>query len=105
MGTGRNLQNFFKTCTKYSMNFIYHLLELLTQRDQKINLARYAYLLAKMEPDKSAKELEKEAYRKFSRDMYHWMMDKEDAEQLVMAIQLYVYLNRKNEEDTDENLK
>lgn len=101
----RYLQAFFGTRTGYGMNFLYHLLELLKHRDQQINLARYAYLLSRMEPEKSAAEQEKEDYRKFSKAMYRWMMHTEDAEHLVMAIQLYVYLNRKNEEDTDENLK
>ena len=78
------------------MSFLYHLNYLLRELEQeKIHLARYAYLLARMEPsDKSAKEL----YRRFSDCMYSWALDDEDREQLRTAIMIYVYTKRGREE-------
>lgn len=60
--------------------------------DDRINLARYAYLLARMEPrDKSRRE----DYRKFSQNMYRWGLSVRDRRQLITAIYLMVYMERK----------
>ena len=82
-------------------NFLYNLLALLRGRDEKINLARYVYLLSRMEPDKDASAEEKERYREFADKMYKWNLNDEDTRQLKTAILLYVYLTRKREEKDD----
>ena len=74
-------------------SFLYRLLEFLRQSDQeKINLARYAYLLARMEPRDRSK---RESYREFSRNMYRWGVSTADRRQLITAIYLMVYMERK----------
>ena len=72
--------------------FLYRLLDLLRHSSEQINLARFAYLLARMEPtkDKTAKQL----YQVFSKNMYQWYLQPEDRKQLVTAIYIYVYLTR-----------
>ena len=40
-----------------------------------MNLARYAYLLARMQPDERASIEQKTLYQEFSRKMYEWMLD------------------------------
>lgn len=73
--------------------FLYQLLELLRQaQEDRINLARYAYLLARMEPRDKAK---REQYRIFSQAMYRWALNQQDRQQLITAIYLYVYAERK----------
>ena len=42
---------------------------------KKINLARYAYLLARMEPGDKAPDENKKLYQEFSQKMYQWMLD------------------------------
>jgi CRISPR-associated protein Csm1 len=37
-------------------------------------------------------------YRDFSNQMYSWILNKKDRKQLLTAINLYVYLNRKETE-------
>ena len=69
------------------------LLELLRQAQKdKMNLARLAYLLARMEPRERHK---KESYRQFVDRMYGWGISAADRQQLITAIYLYVYTERK----------
>ena len=73
--------------------FLYQLLELLRQAQKdKMNLARLAYLLARMEPRERHK---KEGYRQFVDSMYGWGISAADRQQLITAIYLYVYTERK----------
>ena len=74
-------------------SFLYQLLEFLRQTsNDKINLARCAYLLARMEPrDRDRRD----AYRAFSRAVYQWARCEEDRSQLITAIYLFVYMRRK----------
>ncbi|MDO4492120.1 MAG: type III-A CRISPR-associated protein Cas10/Csm1 [Lachnospiraceae bacterium] len=88
-------------------SFLYHMLELLRGiKDDRINLARYAYLLGRVAPQKKSnltEEEEKEAetkakvYERFSKQMYEWSKHERDVRQLEMAIYLYVYMNRGKE--------
>lgn len=84
--------------------FLYRVLDLIratwsSDKAEKINIARFAYQLARIEPDRNATEEEKEIYQKFSKSMYQWIKKKEDAKQLEMAIYLYVYLIRDRKDD------
>lgn len=73
--------------------FLYQLLELLRQaQEDRINIARYAYLLAGMEPKEKYKQ---DSYRSFSSAMYRWALSAQDRRQLITAIYLYVYSERK----------
>lgn len=76
-------------------NFLYNLLELLRNRKERINFARFIYLLSRTEPNKSASKEEKERHREFADKMIRWYGNDEDARQLKTAILLYVYLTRK----------
>lgn len=87
-------------------SFLYRLLELLrstgtceaqqasqgARRTRPLQLARYAYLLARLEPKEDER---KASYRKFSEKMYRWALEPEERRQLVTAIYLFVYQNRK----------
>ena len=78
--------------------FLYRLLALLRRSDEAINMARFAYLLARMEPGRRAKPAQQEAYRAFSRSLYRWYREPEDRRQLITAIYLYVYQTRVRED-------
>ena len=92
------LRKFFNTNDERGMAFLYRLLELIRGRDEKINIARFAYILARLEPNDSKKKAVKEAYRDFARQMYLWIQNKEDSRELVTAIYIYVYERRGGEE-------
>ncbi len=95
----RLTDTFFGVSENHGKAFLYHLLDLLRGSEEKINTARYVYLLSRMEPDAECKEEQREAYRHFSRKMYEWRMDPEVRRRLITAIYLYVYLTRDEEEN------
>ena len=66
-----------------------------------IALARYAYLLARLSPGGDKNSPRYKAYEDFSRKMYDWGIHPTDRDELMMATQLYVYLNRGVDENND----
>lgn len=97
----RTLQSFFQQAEGHGMNFMYHLLELIRNRKNKINFARYVYLLSRMEPSDDADKGQKENYRRFSEKMYQWIQNEQDSRQLKTAMTLYAYRNREVERNDD----
>ena len=93
----QQIYRFFKISQERGKAFLYNLLELIRNRKDKINFARYVYVLSRLEPDESADSGQKEAYREFSTKMYQWIGNETDCRQLKTAIQLYVYLRRDKE--------
>lgn len=89
-------------------SFLFNLYQYLTALEQdpsqSINIARFAYLLARLEPSsKDSKDKEIiEQYKAFSQNMYRWMMSPVDRRQLITAIQLYMYLTRTKEAEGSE---
>lgn len=96
------LHDFFEISEERGMNFLYNLLELIRNRNDKINFARYVYLLSRLEPDKKASLEQKQAYREFASKMYQWIKNEDDSRQLKTAINLYAYLTREKEDFEDE---
>ena len=74
----------------------------MQKRSEKINLARYAYLLARMEPKENAGQAQKDLYREFSRKMYQWMKDDTQCQQAIAAIMIYIYTIREQTEETHD---
>lgn len=103
------LQRFFqaydRSCadkgeTPRGNSMLYNLLALLREAENdRINLARYAYLLARLSPEKNAPDYP--LYEQFSHSMMdEWAFDAVQRHQLITAIYIYVYQNRKGG-DTD----
>lgn len=77
------------------MAFLYKITQLLRMAENdKLNLARLAYLLARLTPSSSDAKAAKQ-YKLFSENVYDWALDSEQRRQLITAIYLYVYMNRK----------
>lgn len=93
------IAEFFNTMDDRGNSFLYHLLELIRNQEDKINFARYVYLLARLEPDEKDGKEKAEAYHKFSTNMFRWIQSERDRRQLKTAIQIYVYAKREKEED------
>lgn len=72
--------------------FLYRLLDLLRNSEQRINLARFAYLLARLEPKENSPSYA--IYTEFSKQMYRWYRNPADRQQLITAIYIYVYQTR-----------
>lgn len=107
------IKNYFVNTEDHGKSTLYQILELIRlqyskntddiSKKGKINFARLIYLLARLEPDKNAKEAEREAYQIFSQKIHDWSMSEEESRQLKTAIQLYAYLIREKEEEKHEN--
>lgn len=94
----RAIFDFFKTTQEHGKNLLYHFLHLIRNRKEKINFARYVYLLSRLEPERNAEPEQMEAYRVFSKKMYGWIKSEKDCRQLKTAIYLYAYMTREKEE-------
>ncbi len=101
----RTIQEFFDEANNdsYGKAFLYKLLELIRNREEKINIARLAYLLARMEPkvkngDEKGQRL-LGLYQTFSKNLYGWLTDDEQCRQCITAIYIYVYGTRDKEEE------
>jgi len=96
----KTIYDFFEMSEERGKNFLYQLLDLIRGRKEKINFARYVYILSRLEPEEG-KDLKQtklyQSYKIFSRKMYQWIKDDEECRQLVTAIYLYVYLTREKE--------
>ena len=78
---------------------MYRLLELVRIQNEKINFARFVYVLSRLEPDKNAEPEEKTRYRHFADKLTLWIRNERDRRHLKTAMTLYAYM-RRNEEGT-----
>lgn len=92
------IYEYFATSNEHGKAFLYNLLELIRNQDEKINFARYVYLLSRLEPNEEAKDLEKTIYKKFSSNMYKWVEKPKDRNELEVAMTIYSYMTREREE-------
>ncbi len=92
------IKSFFDSSDERGANFLYNLLELIRNKEEKINFARYVYLLSRLEPAESASAEAKNNYKSFSQKMFEWIKSDKDCRELKTAINLYAYLERKVEE-------
>ena len=79
---------------------LYRLLNLLDEADKEdINLARFAYTLGRMQPEKRSSEAKKQCYAVFSEQMYQWVKNPDDRKQLRTALNLIIYYQREAKEE------
>lgn len=103
------ISEYFGITKLHGNAFLYRILELLRGMDDRINFARYVYLLSRLEPESGRgrnREKDKEeqkAYSIFSKKMYTWVEQEKDRRQLKTAITIYVYLHREGEEVSEGN--
>lgn len=97
------IKDFFEKTDERGNSFLYNMLELLRNVKEKINIARFIYLLSRLEPDKNSKNYDKKIsiYRNFADKMYEWIESEDDRKQVITAMCLYVYLNRKKQSEKD----
>ncbi len=91
----RILEELFTRNANYGNSFLYGILELIRKtKEDTINIARLAYLLARQEPEKMASLEEKETYKNFKSSIYKWVFNEEERRQLITAIIIFTYKNR-----------
>ena len=91
------IKKFFDHSDERGKAFLYNLLELLRNSEEKIQMARFVYFLSRMEQEEKSGREQKEEYRLFSRKMYEWIREPNDRKQTITAMYLYAYLNRDKE--------
>jgi CRISPR-associated protein Csm1 len=81
---------------------IYKILEYLRGAGGRkdINIARLAYLLARLEPDTKDEE-KRHRYGEATRKFYGWALEVESRREFAAALELYVYLNRNSKKGDD----
>lgn len=74
-------------------SFLYRLLDLMRElENDKINIARIAYLLSRVQEE--IKNNEDIDFTGMSKNIYCWSQNSKDKNELITAIYIYVYLNR-----------
>lgn len=99
------LKQYIANTSEHDKALLYKMLELIHLREEenRLNIARFAYLLARLKPDlEKSTEKEINSYKSFSKNMYSWIQDKEESRRLVTAIYIYIYMNREREEFKNE---
>ena len=95
----RMIQNYMSCISGTGMTMLYKLYDLLNsiyKEDEKINIARLAYYLAKMAPKRGGEVEDK--FNEFSDKIYSWAIGGgENLRQLITAIGIYAYLERKDD--------
>lgn len=75
------------------MSLLYKLHQLFSN-EEEINIARLAYLIGRMKP--SEREVERlETYDDMKKSLYCWILEEADKRQTATALNLLIYLNRK----------
>lgn len=80
-------------------SLIYRLMDLIQLADEdKLNIARFAYVLARIQPKQDKDEQKRKVYEDFVSKMYQWINNNEDKKQLATALNLLVYYLRDKKE-------
>lgn len=80
-------------------SLIYRLMDLIQLADEdKLNIARFAYVLARMQSKQDKDEQKRKVYEDFVSKMYQWINNNEDKKQLATALNLLVYYLRDKKE-------
>ena len=75
---------------------LYRLLELLNESGKSINLARFAYMIARLEPKKGSPAYE--SYGQVRKQFYQWYSQPGHRKQLMTALELIIYSIREKGE-------
>ena len=92
------ISSFFQASEELGKNFLYNILSLIRKQEERINFARFIYLMSRMEPGQEVKQQQKDSYQEFSKAMIQWIQTAEDRKQMETAIIMYVYHIREKEE-------
>lgn len=86
------------SCLLLGKSGLYRMLELL-RGEHSVQLARFAYVLARMDPGAKADELRKKTYQEVRQTLYHWYKQPKDRQELLTAVELIIYgLREKGEQ-------
>ncbi|MDO5719053.1 MAG: type III-A CRISPR-associated protein Cas10/Csm1 [Tissierellia bacterium] len=84
------LHDYLTKVDEIGKSLFYKIISYLKHIDDKINIARLAYLLARIDERLKLKDENKN----FSRSIYRWAVDEVDRRQLIAAIYILIYMER-----------
>lgn len=90
----RHIIDFFTGNDELGKAFVYKLLELLAERDDRISMARWVYFLSRMRT-----LADDSGFQQFANRLHQWFQQPRDAAQLKAAFHLYLYRIRKRSLD------
>ena len=99
------IRKFFGTCDDKGKSLLYRMLDLIAYQSDRINFARFVYLIARLEPDVESSPENKALYAEFSKQMYEWLSTDDtllrdaNCRQLKTAIMIYAYMIREREDE------
>jgi CRISPR-associated protein Csm1 len=99
------IQSYISVNGEHNKALLYNMLELIRDKNEssRLNIARFAYLLARLKPKKdNVSEQEMANYNHFAKSIYSWIQNKEDCKQLTTAIYIFIYMTREREEKENE---
>ena len=94
----QEIHEFFSNSDSRGMSFMYRLLELVRNQSDKINFARFVYVLSRLEPGKDAPPDDKAKYKHLSEKLTAWIKNEKDRRHLKTAMTLYAYMTREEED-------
>lgn len=84
----------------YRMSMLYKILQLVEDADKDVvNIARFAYVMARLQPEKNSSREKIACYNEFSQQMYSWYTKAQDRKELYTALNLLVYYLRETKEE------
>lgn len=103
------IRKYLHNNNEHGKALLYNILSLIrkdekSQNSDKLNIARFAYLLGRLAPtDKNDKNYDTkyEAHKIFAGNIYKWANSEEDCRQLITAIYLYIYSVRKKDNNNE----
>ena len=87
------IKYYFENRDDKGRSFLYKLIELVDDRKEKINIARFAYILARAKPNTDDED-EINEYKSFGDDLIKWLKNENDSKELLTALKLYGYYSR-----------
>ena len=101
----RCIKEYFRDNEETGSSMLYLMSALARDLDsgERLNIARFAYLLGRLRPEDDSgydparkEEYEKKlgVWRSFSDSLYKWILDAEDRRQLITAMHIYSNLHR-----------
>lgn len=81
-------------------SMLYRLLQLLENADKDaVNIARFAYVMARLQPEQKQNSEKIACYNEFSQQMYQWYTKAQDRKELYTALNLLIYYLRETKEE------
>lgn len=102
------IQGYISVNDQHNKAMLYNMLELIRDKNStsRLNIARFAYLLARLKPAEEKVSDEKmQLYRDFSKNMYSWIQNEKDCRELITAIYIFIYMTRERDVENNEAAK